>query len=487
MEYEPVIGLEVHVQLNTKTKMFTSAPYRFGEEPNTLTDPVVMALPGVLPVLNYAAICDTMKVGLMFGCKIPEITKWDRKNYFYPDSPKNYQLSQYDQPLCQGGAVEIELSGPSRGEMGAHRFVKLTRIHLEEDVGKLTHCANDSLVDYNRAGTPLMEIVSEPDMFSSEDAFAYLNSLKQTISGLGVSECDMEKGQMRCDVNISLRPKGVEKLGVKVELKNLNSISGVKNAIEYEIRRQTEALSRGAEIIQETRRWDAQLNVSQSMRGKENAHDYRYFPEPDLMPVKIDPALVEKIKSELPEAPYDIQRRYMKDFDLPYSITSVMCLDYDMCAYFEKAVAIHNNPKAIANIIVNDILRELSANTQLGEARLPFKECKISPANLAGLVKIVDEGKISKSQSREVFSLMYETSKTAEQIVAERGMAQNSDAGELEGFCKDAIAANPKAVGEYKAGNAKALNALVGPVMKASKGKANPAMLMSIFKKLLSE
>ena len=487
MEYEPVIGLEVHVQLNTKTKMFTSAPYRFGEEPNTLTDPVVMALPGVLPVLNYAAIYDTMKVGLMFGCEIPEITKWDRKNYFYPDSPKNYQLSQYDQPLCQGGAVEIELASASRGEMGAHRFVKLTRIHLEEDVGKLTHCANDSLVDYNRAGTPLMEIVSEPDMFSSEDAFAYLNSLKQTISGLGVSECDMEKGQMRCDVNISLRPKGSEKLGVKVELKNLNSISGVKNAIEYEIRRQTDALNKNIEIVQETRRWDASLNVSQSMRGKENAHDYRYFPEPDLMPVKIDRALVEKIKSELPEAPYDIQRRYMKDFGLPYSITSVMCLDYDMCAYFEKAVSVYNNPKAIANIIVNDILRELSAMAEFGETRPPFGECKIAPENLAELVKIVDGGKISKSQSKEVFAEMFASSKSASQIVKEKGLEQNSDAGELEGFCKDAIAANPKAVGEFKAGNAKALNALVGPVMKASKGKANPAMLMSIFKKLLSE
>ncbi|MBO6102165.1 MAG: Asp-tRNA(Asn)/Glu-tRNA(Gln) amidotransferase subunit GatB, partial [Opitutales bacterium] len=432
MEYEAVIGLEVHVQLKTKTKMFTSAPYEFGREPNTLTDPVVLALPGVLPVLNYRAIFNTMKVGLMFGCQIPEITKWDRKNYFYPDSPKNYQLSQYDQPLCLGGAVEIELPGKNRGEMGEHRFVKLTRIHLEEDVGKLTHCANDSLVDYNRAGTPLMEIVSEPDMHSADDAVAYLNSLRQNISELGVSECDMEKGQMRCDVNVSVRPKGETKLGVKIELKNINSVSGVKNAIEYEIRRQTDALKKGQPLFQETRRWDAQLNISQSMRGKENAHDYRYFPEPDLMPVKIDRALVKEIENSLPERPYDRQRRFMADYSLPYSITSVMCQDLEMSKFFEQAVAAHNNPKAIANILVNDVLRELSAEAEFGESRPKFSECRITPENLAGLVKIVDEGKISKSQSKEVFDIMYKEGKSPADIVKEKGLEQNSDAGELQ-------------------------------------------------------
>lgn len=485
MEYEAVIGLEVHVQLNTKTKMFTSAPYKFGQEPNTLTDPVVLALPGVLPVLNYQAIFDTMKVGLMFDCKIPEITKWDRKNYFYPDSPKNYQLSQYDQPLCQGGQVEIELPGKNRGEMGEHRFVQLTRIHLEEDVGKLTHCNVDSLVDYNRAGTPLMEIVSEPDMFSAEDAVAYLNSLRQNINELGVSECDMEKGQMRCDVNVSIRPKGETKLGVKIELKNINSISGVKNAIEYEIRRQTDAVKKGIPLVQETRRWDAQLNVSQSMRGKENAHDYRYFPEPDLMPVKIERELVEEIKASLPERPYDRQRRYMADFALPYSITSVMCQDPQMSEYFEKAVACYNNPKAIANIMVNDVLRELSANTEFGESRLSFSECKITPENLAELVKVVDDGKISKSQSKEVFTAMYADGKSASVIIKEKGLEQNSNEGELEALCQEVLQAHPKDVEAYKSGNEKALNALIGPIMKASKGKANPKMVIDIFKRLV--
>lgn len=487
MEYEAVIGLETHVQLNEKTKMFTSAPYKFGAEPNTLTDPVVLALPGVLPVLNHKAIVDTMRVGLMFGCKIPEITKWDRKNYFYPDSPKNYQLSQYDEPLCLGGAVEIELAGENRAKMGAHRFVKLTRIHLEEDVGKLTHFAGESLVDYNRAGTPLMEIVSEPDMYSSDDAFAYLNSLRQSIVDLGVSECDMEKGQMRCDVNVSVRPKGETKLGVKIELKNLNTISGVKNSIDYEIRRQIDVIESGGSLVQETRRWDAELNISQPMRSKENAHDYRYFPEPDLMPVKIEREFVEKLKSELPEAPFDRQRRYMADFELPYTITSVMCANSEMCGYFEKALAAHKNGLGIANIMANDMLFLFSESAEKDGEITSFVNCKISPQNLAGLVKIIDEGKISKAQSKEVLAEMYKTGKTAEAIVAEKGLAQNSDEGELEGFCKQAIEADPKAVSQYRAGNEKALNALVGPVMKLSKGKANPRMLMQIFRKLLSE
>mgnify|MGYP000058273162 CR=1 FL=1 len=486
MEYEAVIGLETHVQLNEKTKMFTSAPYRFGAEPNTLTDPVVLALPGVLPVLNHKAILDTIRVGLMFGCEIPEITKWDRKNYFYPDSPKNYQLSQYDQPLCLGGRVEIELASDSRAKMGEHRFVRLTRIHLEEDVGKLTHFAGESLVDYNRAGTPLMEIVSEPDMYSADDAFAYLNSLRHSIVALGVSECDMEKGQMRCDVNVSVRPKGQKELGVKIELKNLNTISGVKNSIEYEIKRQIDVLKKGGTLIQETRRWDAELNISQSMRSKENAHDYRYFPEPDLMPVKIERELVEKLKSELPEAPFDRQRRYMQDFNLPYTITNVMCIDPDMCSYFESAISKHNSPLAIANLMANELMFLLSENAESGEGRMKFWDCKVSPENLASLVKLTDEGKISKAQSKEVLSEMFKSGADAAKIVEQKGLSQNSDAGELEKFCQEAINNDPKAVEQYKAGNTKALNALVGPVMKASKGKANPAILMQIFRKLLS-
>ena len=502
VQYEAVIGLETHVQIKTRSKMFTSVAHRFAEPPNTLTDAVVWALPGVLPVLNFEAIRKTIELGLMLGCEIPEITKWDRKNYFYPDSPKNYQLSQYDQPLCLGGNVEIELPAANRAEMGEHRLVKLTRIHLEEDVGKLTHFAHDSLVDYNRAGTPLMEIVSEPDMHSSDEVFAYLTSLRNTISAAGISDCDMEKGQMRCDVNVSIRPVGSEKFGVKVEMKNINSTSHVRNCIDYEIRRQIDCITKGIPIVQETRRYDAQLGITQSMRSKEDAHDYRYFPDPDLMPCKISAELLDSIRAKLPERPFDRQRRYMKDFALPYSATSVMCSDPALCDYFEKAVAAYpKNPKAIANMLVNDLLRELSANEESAKQTDEFGEpeaavvhvstaeklakCKLSPENLASLVKVVDSGVISKQMAKEVFVEMCASGESADAIVEKRGLKQNSNSDELEKFCLDAMAGNQKAIDQFKAGNEKAINALVGPVMKASKGKANPAMVLEILKKLI--
>ena len=502
MEYEAVIGLETHVQIKTRSKMFTSVAYKFAEAPNTLTDPVVWALPGVLPVLNFEAIRKTIELGLMFGCTIPEITKWDRKNYFYPDSPKNYQLSQYDQPLCLGGGVEIEMEGANGSEMGAHRVVKLTRIHLEEDVGKLTHFAHDSLVDYNRAGTPLMEIVSEPDMHSADEVFAYLNAIRNTVSFAGISDCDMEKGQMRCDVNVSLRPKGSDKLGVKVEMKNINSTSNVRNCINYEIRRQRECLESGVPIVQETRRWDAALGITQSMRNKEDAHDYRYFPDPDLLPVKITPELLDSIRADLVEMPFDRQRRYMSDFGLPYSLTSVLCHDRELCNYYEASLkAYPKNPKATANMIVNDLQRELYAKLQQQASREEdvfeeterksvehskhLEECLLTPEKLAGLVEIIDAAVISKQMAKEVFVEMFATGKTAAEIVKQRNLAQNSDSSALEEFCRKAIEANPKAVAEFKAGNEKAINALIGPVMKASKGKANPAVLLPILKGLI--
>ncbi len=484
MEYEAVIGLEVHVQLNTKSKMFTDVPYKFGEEPNTLTDPVIWALPGVLPVLNYEAIRKAIKAGMLFGCTIPDIAKWDRKNYFYPDSAKNYQLSQYDQPLCLGGEVEIELAGKDGSQMGPHRKVKLTRIHLEEDVGKLTHHAGESLVDYNRAGTPLIEIVSEPDMHSGEEAFAYLNSLRDCLVFADISACDMEKGQMRCDANISVRPKGQAELGVKVELKNINSMSNVRLGIEYEIRRQIDCLKKGVAIVQETRRYDAALGVTQSMRSKEDAHDYRYFPDPDLMPVKISDELRAQIRAELPELPFDLQRKFMEQDGLPYSVTSVLCHDRELSEYFAEALKTHNNPKAIANLLVNELLRELSAEGQAG-GKHNLADCKITPALLAGLVKVIDSGLISKQIGKEVFVEMFATGKSAEQIVSEKGLKQNTDSGEIEKFCLDAMAANAKAIEQFKAGNEKAINALIGPVMKASKGKANPAMVLETLKRLI--
>jgi len=485
MEYEAVIGLEVHAQLKTRSKMFTRVAYRYGEPPNTLTDPVVLALPGTLPVMNAEAIRKTVKVGLMFNCTIAEVCKWDRKNYFYPDNPKNYQISQYDQPLCAGGGVEIELPGPSRNVMGAHRVVKLTRIHLEEDVGKLTHFSNDSLVDYNRAGAPLIEIVSEPDMHTPDEIFAYLTALRNQMIYADISDCDMEKGQLRCDANVSVRPVGETKLGTKVELKNLNSISGVRNGVEYEIKRQIQCCLKGERIAQETRRWDAQMGMTQSMRSKEQAHDYRYFPDPDLMPVRVTREQVEKLKAELPEAPFERQRRYQAQWNLPYTITSVLCPDRELAEYFETAVAEGASPAAAANYIANDLLRELTAAAAEGEGQLRVSQGKITPQRLAGLVKLVESGVISKQIAKDVFLKMFATGDSAEAIVDRDGLRTQSDAGELEKICAEIIAANPKAVEQYKGGKLNAINALKGQVMKQTKGQANPQTVDAVLVKLL--
>ncbi len=508
MEFEAVIGLEVHVQLKTRSKMFTRAAYRYGEPPNTLTNPVVLALPGTLPVMNAEAIRKSIKVGLMFGCQIAETCKWDRKNYFYPDSPKNYQISQYDQPLCLGGGVEIELPGPSRNLMGAHRVVKLTRIHLEEDVGKLTHFLNDSLVDFNRAGTPLIEIVSEPDMHTPDEVFAYLTTLRTCLVAADISDCDMEKGQLRCDANISVRLRGETKLGTKVELKNLNSFSGVRNGVEFEIKRQIQCVQKGERIVQETRRWDAQLGVTQSMRSKEQAHDYRYFPDPDLMPVRTTPEQIEKLRAELPELPFDKQRRYQKEgLDLPYTITSVICQDRELSEYFENAVTACGgiaydaalSPKGIdvfigrgkmlalpiANYIANDLLRELASAAPHGESPLKVSQCKITPAMLAGLVNLVANNVISKQIAKDVFLEMFRTGDPAEAIVERKGLRMQADTGELEKICAEIVAANPKPVEQYKAGKLTAINALKGQVMKQTKGQANPQTVDDILKKLL--
>jgi aspartyl-tRNA(Asn)/glutamyl-tRNA(Gln) amidotransferase subunit B len=487
MEYEAVIGLEIHVQVKTRTKMFTAAPYNYGAEPNTLTDAVVLGLPGTLPVLNHVAIEKCAKLGLMLGCEIAEVCKWDRKNYFYPDSPKNYQLTQNEEPLCIGGKVEIELPGPSRNVEGEHRWVTLNRIHLEEDPGKLTHEAFDTVIDFNRAGVPLAEIVTEPDMSTSEEAVAFLHCLRNMIIYAGISDCDMEKGQMRCDANVSLRPVGSEKLGTRTEMKNLNSMSNVKAAIEYEIERQTEILEEGGSITQETRRWNVESGTSSSLRSKEEAHDYRYFPDPDLMPVQMDRARVAELEAELPERPLDKQRRYQTDLGLPFTITSVLCQDRELSEFFEAALETHNAPKAIANYITNDLLRELSAASEHGDSALSVSECKLTPAHIATLTKIIDEGVISKQIGKEVFTEMFATGDMPDAIVEKKGLKQSNDTGEIEALCREAIAGNAKAVGQYKGGNEKALNALKGPVMKATKGKANPKMLDELLKKLIDE
>jgi len=487
MDYEATIGLEIHVQVKTRTKMFTAAPYEYGAAPNTQTDAVVLGLPGTLPVLNHAAIEKCAKLGLMLGCEIAEVCKWDRKNYFYPDSPKNYQLTQNEQPLCIGGKVEIELPGPSRNVEGEHRWVQLNRIHLEEDPGKLTHEAFDTLIDFNRAGVPLAEIVTEPDMSSSTEAVAFLNCLRNMIIYAGISDCDMEKGQMRCDANVSIRPVGTETLGTRTEMKNLNSISNVKASIEYEIARQTEILEDGGKITQETRRWDVDSTTSSSLRSKEEAHDYRYFPDPDLMPVQMDHARVAELVAELPERPLDKQRRYQTDLELPFTITSVLCPNRELSEFFEAALKTHNAPKQIANYITNDLLRELSEASEHGESALSVSECKLTPEHIATLAKIIDDGVISKQIGKEVFTEMFATGDMPDAIVEKKGLKQSNDTGEIEALCREAIAGNAKAVGQYKDGNGKALNALKGPVMKATKGKANPAMLDQLLKKLIDE
>jgi aspartyl-tRNA(Asn)/glutamyl-tRNA(Gln) amidotransferase subunit B len=483
MKYEAVIGLEVHVQIKTRSKMFTRVAAGYGHDENTLTDPVVLALPGVLPVLNKAALDAIIKAGLMIGCEIPAVCKWDRKNYFYPDSPKNYQITQYDQPICVGGHVEIELPGPSRNVMGEHKKIPVTRIHLEEDVGKLNHGATDSLVDYNRAGTPLMELVSEPAMHSADEAYAFLTSLRNTLVYGGISDCDMEKGQMRCDANISIRPVGETKLGTKVELKNLNSISFVRDGIEHEIKRQIAVLQSGGTLVQETRDYDGQTGASQSLRTKEMAHDYRYFPDPDLMPVKVDAEWKARIQSEIPELPFDKQRRFIEQLGVPYTITSVLVPDRELSAFFEEAARLAGPGKAQAagNWIVNDLLREL------GAAKLPLAESKVTPGHIAALVKLVDAGTVLTAAAREVFTEMFATGDQPDAIAERKGLkAAPTDAGELEQWCRDSIAANPKALAEFKSGKDSAINAFKGPIMKAAKGKANPKAVDETLRRLLA-
>ena len=484
MNYEAVIGLEVHVQIKTHSKVFTRVGAGFGHEPNTLTDPVVLALPGTLPVMNKAALDAIIKAGLLLGCDIAPVCKWDRKQYFYPDSPKNYQISQYDQPICLGGAVEIELPGAARNVMGEHKKISLTRIHLEEDVGKLNHHATDSLVDYNRAGTPLMEIVSEPAMHTAEEAFAYLTSIRNTMIYGGISDCDMEKGQLRCDANISIRPVGEKKLGTKVELKNLNSISYVRDGIAHEIKRQLAVVAAGGKLVQETRDYDGVAGTSQSLRSKEMAHDYRYFPDPDLMPVHVDEDWKAELRRACPELPFDKQRRLIADYQIPYTITSVLIPDRALSDFFEATAQLAGTGRAqaVGNWITNDLLREL------GAAKLPLSASKISAANLAALIQLIDSGTLLNAAAKEVFATMFATGEAPAVIVARLGLAAApTDTGELEAWCRESIAANAKALAEFKSGKDSAINAFKGPIMKAAKGKANPKLVDETLRRLLAE
>jgi len=478
MKYEVVIGLEVHVQVRTNSKMFCSCPNRYGAEPNTLVCPVCMGYPGVLPVPNQEAIAKTVKAGLLTGCAIAEFSKFDRKSYFYPDMPKNYQISQYDLPFCSSGKIIVGGKGFSGNPLPA-KEIGITRIHLEEDVAKLNHYANYSGVDYNRAGVPLMETVSEPDMRSADEAYAYLTNLKEIMQFGDISDCDMEKGQMRCDVNISLRPWGQAEFGTKIELKNLNSFRAVHRAIEFEIVRQGELLDDGVKLRQETRGWNDDRGESYLMRTKEEAHDYRYFPDPDLMPVRFTPSEIAAVKAELPELPAAMRERFVRDYSLTAYDAEVLTLDRALAGYFNTAAQLSKNQKLLANWVTGELLREL------GDAKLAISECKVAPAQLVKLVDLIADGTINGKIGKEVFAEMFETGKDPQTIITEKGLVQVSDSGAIAAIVAEAIKANPKQVEDYKNGNEKIIQYLVGQVMKLSKGKANPAMVQSELKKQL--
>lgn len=485
-DWEVVIGLEVHVQLHTRAKVFASSPWGFGQEPNEQVDPVVLGLPGTLPVVNREAVEKSILFGLVVGASVPEHCSWDRKNYFYPDNPKNYQLTQKDFPVVVGGQVEIELPGASRNVMGEHKFIRIHHAHLEEDVGKLSHAGSGSLVDYNRAGVPLLEIVTEPDLRSSAEAEAFLRSLVAMITQAGVADCDMEKGQLRCDCNVSIRRRGAEKLGTRTETKNLNSISSVRDTVIYETARQIRELEAGRSITQETRGWNAELVRGYVLRDKEDAHDYRYFPDPDIPTLKISRETVARLSALVPENLYDRQRRYIANLGLPYTAASVLVNDRALAEWFERAVAAHpDNPSGIANLVANDLLRDLAASAT---APVSLESCLIKPAQLAGLVKLTDEGVISKQQAKEVFAEMFTSGRDAAAIVDAKGLRQNSDTGELEKIVQEVIAdpAVAKSIAEYRAGNEKAINALKGPIMKRTQGKANPVLIDQLLRKFLA-
>lgn len=491
MEYEAVIGLETHVQLKTKSKMWCGCANQYGAEPNTNVCPVCLGLPGVLPVPNEEALRKTVLTGYLLNCEIPRFAKFDRKSYFYPDMPKNYQLTQYDKPSTANGYVEFEFNdGISR--------VRITRAHLEEDVGKSFHFERNSGLDFNRAGVPLMEIVSEPDLTSADMAYEYLNALKDILVYGGVSDCDMEKGMVRCDVNVSVRPKGSKELGAKIEIKNMNSFSGVRRALEYEIPRQIEVVKNGGKLIQSTRRWDDDAGITEEMRTKEHAHDYRYFPDPDLMPLAPDDAWLTEVKSRVVELPLARKQRFMRDYGLPAPDAQTLIWHDLEAKYFEKVVKQAKEPKNIGKSVANWIINNLRAKfsekiavelfddeNKSTTTFFDFDKLKFKPDAILELVELTRSATISSLSAQQVFSEMFDTGKSPMVIVQEKGLAQVSDTGAIEKFCDEAIAANPKSVADYKAGKVAALNALKGQVMKLSKGKANPALVGEILERKL--
>lgn len=476
--YEAVIGLEAHVQVRTKSKMFCSCPNRFGAEPNTLTCPVCMGMPGVLPTLNREAVNKAVVAGLMCGCEIAQRSKFDRKNYFYPDLVKNYQITQYDQPICKNGKIHICGTGFSGAPL-ADKYIGMTRIHMEEDPGKSFHMDNGSGLDYNRSGVPLLEIVSEPDMRSADEAYAYLTALKQIMQYADVSDCDMEKGQMRCDVNVSIRERGATEFGVKVEIKNLNSFRAAHRAVAYEIKRQIMVLESGGVITQDTRGWNDDAGESYVMRTKENAHDYRYFPEPDLLPVVFTEAEIGEFRKSLPELPEARRERYVSQYGLTPYDAQIITMDRAHAAYFEQAADHSKAPKLVANWFITDLLRLLNENSA------DIAECKVQPGQLAALVDLIQAGTINGKTAKTVFEEMFATGKEPGDIVKEKGLVQVSDESAVLAFVDQVIAANPAQVEQFKAGKETVLQFFVGQTMKLSRGKANPQLVQKLVRERL--
>ncbi len=479
MEYEPVIGLEVHAQLLTRSKIFCGCSTTFGEEPNTQTCPVCTGQPGSLPVINRKAVEFAIKLGLATNCRIAPYSVFARKNYFYPDLPKGYQISMYEYPLAIDGFIEITVQGEKKR-------IGIIRIHMEEDAGKLKHgetpeTAPFSFVDFNRTGVPLVEIVSGPDIRSPQEAGEYLRRLRAILQYLEVCTGDMEKGTFRCDANVSVRPKGQAEFGTRTELKNMNSFRHVEKALEYEIKRQIHLLEDGEEVIQETRLWDANQNITVSMRGKEEAHDYRYFPDPDLLPLKVDERWIEEIRESLPELPDQKRERFIREYKLPDYDAEILTSTKAMANYFEETVGLFPDPKTVSNWMMGDLLRELKKDER------EVDQCPVTPKHLAGMLSMIQDGTISGKIAKDVFEEMYRTGDLPEKIVREKGWVQILDTLEIEGAIGKVLEANPKLVEDYRKGKEKVFGFLVGEVMKLTRGKANPKLVNELLRKRLKD
>ena len=465
MEFESVIGLEVHAELSTKTKIYCGCSTEFGGEPNSHVCPVCLGLPGSLPTLNKKVVEYGIKTGLALNCSITNLGRMDRKNYFYPDCPKDYQITQDELPICRDGYIDIELQD------GTKKRIRIERIHIEEDAGKLLHTAAGTLVDFNRSGVPLIEIVSRPDMRTSEEATLYLQKLKSILFSIGVSDCKMEQGSLRCDGNISVMERGSAKFGVRAEIKNLNSFKSLEKAFEYEIIRHIKAIKQGEVLTQETRRWDENNNVTINMRSKEEANDYRYFPEGDLVTLNISDEWIEEIKSTIPELPHEKAERFVTCYGIPKYDAGVLTLTSEMSEFFDDTAKISKDPKAASNWLMGDVSRIMN------EKHLSIENLKFGPTELAELIKLINDGIISNSIGKKIIEDMIDTGKTPKTIVEEKGLIQNNNEAEILAVVKKIIQENPKSVEDFKSGKKRAIGFVVGLIMKETKGKANPQMV----------